>query len=48
VWARDMSVNGSVISRFDLAGTWLPFATHIFVYMEKIALACFGKQLFSH
>jgi nicotinamide riboside transporter PnuC len=30
VWARDMRVNGSAISCFDLAGMWLPFATRCF------------------
>ena len=35
-WVRDMRVNGSAISCFDIAGARLPFATrYFFMHGEK-------------
>jgi hypothetical protein len=43
-----LSVNGLAISRFALRVRGFLLLLYVFVCMEKIVLACFGKQLFSY
>jgi hypothetical protein len=45
VWARDMRVNGSAISHFDLAGTWLPFGTRCFCIQGENCAGLFWQAI---